>query len=115
MKSLFVILGNQLFDTKYIRDFKNSTFFMCEDYGLCTYQRHHKLKILLFLSSMRSYADLLKKEKYKIKYFDLDNDFKVPYERKLKNFILLLLMVFLSLPLNLVVVMVLQLKMTLVK
>ena len=74
MKSLFVILGNQLFDTKYIRDFKNSTFFMCEDYKLCTYQRHHKLKILLFLSSMRSYADLLKKEKYKIKYFDLDND-----------------------------------------
>ena len=88
MKSLFVILGNQLFDTKYIRDFKNSTFFMCEDYELCTYQRHHKLKILLFLSSMRSYADLLKKEKYKIKYFDLDNDFKVPYERKLKNFII---------------------------
>ena len=88
MRSLFVILGNQLFDTKYIRDFKNSTFFMCEDYELCTYQRHHKLKILLFLSSMRSYADLLKKEKYKIKYFDLDNDFKVPYERKLKNFII---------------------------
>ena len=88
MKSLFVILGNQLFDTKYIRDFKNSTFFMCEDYELCTYQRHHKLKILLFLSSMRSYADLLKKEKYKIKYFDLDNDFKVSYERKLKNFII---------------------------
>ena len=88
MRSLFVILGNQLFDTKYIRDFKNSTFFMCEDYELCTYQRHHKLKILLFLSSMRSYADLLKKEKYKIKYFDLDNDFKVSYERKLKNFII---------------------------
>ena len=88
MKSLFVILGNQLFDTKYIRDFKNSTFFMCEDYELCTYQRHHKLKILLFLSSMRSYADLLKKEKYKIKYFDLDNDFKVSYEIKLKNFII---------------------------
>jgi len=87
VRSLFVILGNQLFDTKYIRDFKNSTFFMCEDYELCTYQRHHKLKILLFLSSMRSYADLLKKEKYKIKYFDLDNDFKVPYEIKLKNFI----------------------------
>ena len=39
MKSLFVVLGNQLFDTKYIRDFKNSTFFMCEDYELCTYQR----------------------------------------------------------------------------
>ena len=33
---------------------------------------------------MRSYADLLKKEKYKINYFDLDNDFKVRYERKLK-------------------------------
>jgi deoxyribodipyrimidine photolyase-related protein len=34
---------------------------MAEDNGLCTYEKHHKQKILLFLSSMRSYADSLKK------------------------------------------------------
>ena len=60
---------------------------MCEDYGLCTFQKHHKLKLLLYLSSMRSYADQLKKNKFKINYLDLNNDFKVPYEKKLEIFI----------------------------
>jgi len=41
---------------------------MAEDYGLCTYEKHHKQKILLFLSSMRSYADNLKKNKLKLDY-----------------------------------------------
>ena len=60
---LFIILGNQLFPLKYLSRFKNDhLFFMAEDYGLCTYEKHHKLKILLFLSSMRSYADNLKKK-----------------------------------------------------
>ena len=50
---LFFILGNQLFPTKYIDRFKKDhTFFMAEDKGLCTYEKHHKQKILLFLSSM---------------------------------------------------------------
>ena len=73
MKSLFLILGNQLFPIENIKKYKKSTFFMCEDLGLCTYQKHHKLKLVLFLSSMRSYADLLKTNKYKLKYFSLDN------------------------------------------
>ena len=63
---LFFILGNQLFPLKYIDRFKKDhSFFMAEDNGLCTYEKHHKQKILLFLSSMRSYADTLKKSKYK--------------------------------------------------
>ena len=50
---------------------------MAEDYELCTFQKHHKQKILLFLSAMRSYADNLKKNKYKIEYKKIeDNDFK---------------------------------------
>ena len=58
---LFFILGNQLFPLKYVDRFKKDhSFFMAEDYGLCTYEKHHKQKILLFLSSMRSYADMLK-------------------------------------------------------
>ena len=47
---LFIVLGNQLFSPKYFVDYKDHTFFMAEDYGLCTFEKHHKLKILLFLS-----------------------------------------------------------------
>ena len=88
MKSLFLILGNQLFPIENIKKYKKSTFFMCEDLGLCTYQKHHKLKLVLFLSSMRSYADLLKTNKYKLKYFSLDNKFKTPFQIKLEKYII---------------------------
>ena len=87
MKSLFLILGNQLFPQKHLKSYKNSIFFMSEDYGLCTFQKHHKLKLILFLSSMRSYADDLKKNKFKIHYEDLNKNFKTPYEKKLESFI----------------------------
>ena len=64
---LFFILGNQLFPPKYLDRFKNDhLFFMSEDYELCTYEKHHKLKILLFLSAMRSHADNLKKISLKL-------------------------------------------------
>ena len=88
MKSMFLILGNQLFPLKYLKPYKDSTFLMIEDYGLCTFQKHHKLKLILFLSAMRSYADELKKNKFKINYYDLNNDFKTSYEKKLENFII---------------------------
>ncbi len=87
MKSLFLILGNQLFPQKHLKPYKNSIFFMSEDYGLCTFQKHHKLKLILFLSSMRSYVDDLKKNKFKIHYEDLNKNFKIPYEKKLESFI----------------------------
>jgi len=61
---------------------------MAEDYELCTYEKHHKQKILLFLSSMRSYADKLKSNKYKIEYFKIeDKYFKNTYFEKLKKII----------------------------
>ena len=59
---------------------------MSEDYELCTYERHHKLKILLFLSSMRSYADGLKDNKFKLSYSKIDSsDFKKDYTKKLEK------------------------------
>ena len=85
--SLFLILGNQLFSTKHIKKYKDSTFFLCEDLGLCTKPKHHKLKLVLFLSSMRSYAETLRKEKYKLKYYDLSNKFEISYEKKLEEYI----------------------------
>ena len=87
INKLFFILGNQLFPTSYLQKFKECNFFICEDYDLCTYQKHHKLKILLFLSSMRSYFDLLKYEKFNVNYFDLNQDFHISYEKKLEKFI----------------------------
>ena len=82
---LFFILGNQLFPLKYLDKFKNDhIIFMAEDYQLCTYEKHHKLKILLFLSAMRSYADNLKKNKFKIEYSNIDsNEFKKNYLEKI--------------------------------
>ena len=88
MKSLFLILGNQLFPIDNLKNYNKSTFFMCEDSGLCTYQKHNKLKLVLFLSSMRSYADALKNKKYKLKYYDLTKNFKTPYQKKLEKFII---------------------------
>ena len=84
---LFFILGNQLFPSKYLDRFKKDhVFFMAEDNGLCTYEKHHKQKILLFLSSMRSHADLLKKNKFKIEYFKIeDKSFNDDYSKKLKK------------------------------
>ena len=68
--NLFLILGNQLFPLEYLKDFKkDNIFYMAEDYELCTFQKHHKQKILLFLSSMRSYADTLRKNNYKREFF----------------------------------------------
>ena len=86
---LFFILGNQLFPTKYIDRFKKDhLFFMAEDKGLCTYEKHHKQKILLFLSSMRSYADGLKKNKFKLNYVKIeDKEFHDDYLKKLKKII----------------------------
>mgnify|MGYP001213878408 CR=1 FL=1 len=86
---LFFILGNQLFPLKYLEKFKDDhVFFMAEDHELCVYEKHHKKKILLFLSSMRSYAEKLDQKKYKIKYFKIeDKVFKISYTEKLKKII----------------------------
>ncbi len=85
---LYLILGNQLFDLKYLKNFKDYIFYMSEDYELCTYEKHHKLKILLFLSAMRSYAEKLKKNKFKLEYSKIDSDdFKKNYTDKLKKII----------------------------
>ncbi len=84
---LFIILGNQLFNPKHLSLYKDHIFFMAEDYNLCTFEKHHKLKILLFLSSMRSYKDELKSKNFNIKYNDINKDFKLSYEKKLEKVI----------------------------
>ena len=58
----FVILGNQLFDPQLLKEKGCEQVFMAEDFGLCTYEKHHKLKIYLFLCAMREYKDELNRE-----------------------------------------------------
>ena len=84
---LFIILGNQLFHPKYLSPYKDHLFFMAEDYNLCTFEKHHKLKILLFLSSMRSFKDELKSKNFNVFYRDGNKDFKLSYEKKLEKVI----------------------------
>ena len=61
-KEILLILGNQLFPLEYIEKTKVNKIFMAEDLGLTTNHKHHKLKILMFLWSMRQYKDNLIKE-----------------------------------------------------
>jgi len=84
----FIILGNQLFPLSQLKNFKDHHFMMAEDYQLCTYVKHHRQKILLFLSAMRSYADELKKANFSITYFDCKHElFKKSYEEKILVFL----------------------------
>ena len=71
--SIFIILGNQLFQLTELKSFKSYNFFMAEDYELCTYEKHHKHKLILFLTSMRKYASELKNNEYNLKYFQFNN------------------------------------------
>ena len=50
-------------------------FFMAEDYTYVLSKKHHKLKILLFLSSMRSFKDELKLKNFNVIYRDINKDF----------------------------------------
>ena len=88
-KKVFVVLGNQLFNLSFLQEFKKDhIFFLSEDLGLCTYEKHHKQKILLFLSSMRSFRDELEEAGFEVVYKKIeDHDFEDTYTVKLKKLI----------------------------
>ncbi len=56
---------------------------MAEDVGLCTYEKHHQQKIVLFLAAMRTYADELREAGYRVHYELLDTEDARSYEDKL--------------------------------
>ena len=88
-KDLLVLLGNQLFPIDEIKKLDTNQIFMAEDYNLCTYEKHHKLKILMFLCAMREKRDELIKNHFNIFYSEISNDdFLIPYEEKLKKYII---------------------------
>ncbi len=86
MQSLLILLGNQLFPLEFIANAKPNHVFLAEDNGLCTYEKHHKLKILMFLAAMREKRDELHANGFSVEYYDLDNEeFKATYEAKLEQ------------------------------
>lgn len=90
-KTLFVVLGNQLFPFAGVKEYRGAQFFMAEDMGLCTYVRHHQQKTLLFLAAMRAYADELRGHGCDVHYDALDDqagpELQTKYETKLERFI----------------------------
>ncbi len=80
---MLLILGNQLFAGEYLPPPGSMPVFMAEDVGLCTYERHHQQKIVLFLAAMRAYADELREAGYDVHYVKLDTSDLRPYEEKL--------------------------------
>lgn len=82
-----VVLGNQLFPIKKLRDLKIEQVFMAEDHELCTYFKFHKHKIIFFLAAMRQYAEELEESGIKVVYKSLKSKGKdKKYETKLKEF-----------------------------
>ncbi len=82
---MLVILGNQLFPVRYLPTPGSMPVFMAEDVGLCTYERHHQQKIVLFLAAMRAYADELRAAGYEVHYIELDTSDARDYEDKLRQ------------------------------
>ena len=70
---LFIILGNQLFDPIFLKKLKCTDVYMAEDFGLCTYELHHKLKLYLFLVAMREYRDELISAGINVHYKEIDD------------------------------------------
>ena len=87
MTNTLVILGNQLFPINYIKELKPKTIYMREDMGLCTFKKHHKHKIILFLSAMRSYRDELLSNNFKVHYDHLDPDISGTYRDNLTKYL----------------------------
>ncbi len=75
--TLLIILGNQLFDKKYLSEGKTKNIFMAEDFGLCTEEKYHKQKIFFFLSAMRCFKDEVTGLGYKVFYNKLSEKTKI--------------------------------------
>lgn len=72
--TLHIILGNCLFNDITPLNIKDDdVILMIEDESLCTHFKYHKHKIILFLSAMRNYRDVLEE---KLKERDIKADIK---------------------------------------
>ena len=73
MNNVFVALGNQLFEPQLLIKLGCEHVFMSEDFELCRYEKHHKLKLYLFLTAMREYRDELEDAGLSVQYSQLED------------------------------------------
>ena len=73
MNNVFVALGNQLFEPEILIKLGCEHVFMSEDFELCRYEKHHKLKLYLFLTAMREYRDELEDVGLSVQYSQLED------------------------------------------
>lgn len=71
MSRTALILGNQLFPIRILKQLDISQVFMAECYQLATHGPCHKQKIVLFLSAMRHYRDELIAEGIEVSYVEI--------------------------------------------
>ncbi|MEM9753283.1 MAG: cryptochrome/photolyase family protein, partial [Planctomycetota bacterium] len=95
-KKLMVVLGNQLFPYSELKqhlgeDPVGVRVYMAEDWELCTFQKHHQQKVVLFLAAMRSYADELRGHGVTVQYTTLDGlsgpELNKHYETRLGDYL----------------------------
>jgi deoxyribodipyrimidine photolyase-related protein len=79
-----VVFGDQLFEGLPGLP-AEAPVFMREDMGLCRLHRHHKQKLVLFLSSMRHFADALTAAGRTVVFQRLDPDDSRPYGQALRE------------------------------
>ena len=83
---LSIILGNQLFSSSLIKPLLKNPIFMCESDDLCTHFNYHKLKLIFFLSAMRSFKDELIDLGVKCNYYPLPENKKQLFIDVLSNY-----------------------------
>ena len=71
----FVLLPNQLFESKYLD--KNKNYIIWEHPHYFKDYKYNQKKLLLHKGSMEYYYDYLKKKKFNVKYVNYDKKFTV--------------------------------------
>jgi deoxyribodipyrimidine photolyase-related protein len=69
---ILLILPHQLFDIKYLKDYKDYDIYLYEHPQYFTKYKFNKKKLILHRASMKYYYDLLKDNKFKVKYFEFN-------------------------------------------
>jgi deoxyribodipyrimidine photolyase-related protein len=85
VKSLFVVLGNQLYAPQYLKDHQTDLFFMAEDRDFCDSRDFHQHKLTFYLSAMRHYARELRHHDLNLVYFEMEETKGLTYEKILKK------------------------------
>ena len=90
-KKIFLIFPTQLFkDLEPLKD--ANEIFLVEEPIYFTLYKFHKLKLAFHRASMKSYFDLLKDKKFKVSYYEFNDDYLKDLKKSLYYFMIQLIM-----------------------